>query len=257
MTSEFLNVFVYSDSLAFRRPEQSQDLQFTYPFVLQRLIESRLGVRANLVMRGSPGATIVDVHAMLVRDTGYFGSDDQALNIAAIQCGIVDCAPRPFTYAFVPALRAVPFAGKRLLGVLVKNRPVIQQLGSYRAISKRRFANEYRALVETCAIAKMRPIAIGMPLPTDAIEQRSPGFTANVRAYNELIRQAVADAYCDVEARIPNGQRQAYLLDDGHHLTELGHRLFAESALVHIGRMVGGRSSADPVLAAAQEGASV
>lgn len=245
MSAEFVNVFVYSDSLAFRRSEQPQDLRFTYPFVLQRAIESRLGIRANLIMRGNGGATIVDVHATLRRDTGYFAGDPRAANVAVIQCGIVDCAPRPFTYAFVPVLRMVPLVGDRLLGTLVKNRPVIQQLGSYRAVSKRRFAKEYRALARTCQIASMRPVAIGMPLPTDAIERRSPGFRASVAAYNELIRQAVPEAYCDVERGIPDAERERYLLGDGHHLTELGHRLYAESALAHIEKIVGTPAAMD------------
>ncbi len=241
----FLNLLVYSDSLAFRRPVQPQDLSFTYPFLLKELIESRLGIRTHLVMRGGGGATIATIRATLLRDTGYFGAGADALNIAVIQCGIVDCAPQPFTYALAPALRLVPRVGERVLATLVEHRAAIQSFWSYRVVSKRRFAKEYARLVRTCDISHIRPIAVGMPLPTEAVERRSPGFRSSVAEYNELIRRALPQSYCDIEERIDESDRASFLLDDGHHLTEMGHRLYAEALLCHIQRAAGATGNRD------------
>jgi hypothetical protein len=187
---DYLNLYIYSDSLAFRRKNQSQDLRFVYPFILQGLIESRLGIRTNMVMRGNGGALIRTVHATLLRDTGYFGFSRETINISVLQCGIVDCAPQPFTYAMAPLIRLVPILGERLLEVLARHRRRLQSIWSYRAVSKHRFARDYTRLVETCRVAQLEPILVGMPLPTLGIESRSPGFRQSVASYNPLIQQA-------------------------------------------------------------------
>jgi lysophospholipase L1-like esterase len=231
---EFLNLFVYSDSLAFRRPGQPHDLSFVYPVVLKHLIESRLGVRVNLVMRGSAGAALPQVRAVVVQDTGYYGGTNEALNIAIIQAGVVDAARHPFTYRVAPLLRKIPVLGERALAALVPRRRQLQLIWSYCQTPKPTFVKEYKRIVDTCRRSLMRPIAVGMPLPTDAIETRSPGFRNSVAEYNELIRQTLPEAFCDVEAQFAHAVREQLLLEDGHHLTEAGHRLYAEALLPHV-----------------------
>jgi lysophospholipase L1-like esterase len=230
----YLNLFVYSDSLAFRRAGQSHDLSFLYPFVLKELIEARLACRVNLVLRGVAGATLPQLRATVIRDTGYYGGTDEVLNIAVIQGGIVDAARHPFTYKLAPVLRKIPVLGERVLGGLVKHRRRLQLIWSYSETSKAAFAREYARIVETCRRVAVRPIAVGMPLPTAAIEHRSPGFRRSVVEYNELIRRACPAAFCDVESRFTEETREQLLLDDGHHLTEAGHRLYAEALLEHV-----------------------
>ncbi len=225
----FLNLFVYSDSLAFRREGQSHDLAFLYPFVLKEIIQQRLDVRVNLVLRGVAGATVPRMQATVVRDTGYYGGTDEALNIAVVQCGIVDCAPHPFTYAFAPALHAVPVLGERVITYLVRHRRRLQLTWSYREVSERKFSRAYAAIVRTCRRMHICPVAVGMPIPTPDIEYRSPGFSRSIVRYNELIRQALPDAYCDVESRFSDATRRSLLLEDGHHLTNAGHILYAEA----------------------------
>lgn len=231
MSAEFLNLFVYSDSLAFRRTGQSHDLSFLYPFVLKEMIESRLGLRANLVLRGVAGATVPQLCATVTRDTGYYGGAADVLNIAIVQGGIVDAARHPFTYKLAPLLRKIPVLGERVLGGLVKHRRRLQLIWSYSETSKPAFARTYARIVETCRRNAVRPIAVGMPLPTGAIETRSPGFRQSVAEYNDLIRQALPEAFCDVESRFTESTREQLLLEDGHHLTEAGHRLYAEALL--------------------------
>lgn len=230
----FVNLYVYSDSLAFRRLGQPQDLSFTYPFLLKDLIESRLGLRVNLVPRGGGGATVTTIREVLVRDSGYFGGDPNATNIAVIQCGIVDCAPRPITYAVAPLLRAIPVIGPRILSVLIARRSGIQRIWNYKVTSKRKFSAEYARIVATCHASFIRPVAVGLPLPTMTIERRSPGFRRSASIYNGLIRDALPESFCDVEQHVTESMREKILLDDGHHLTEAGHRLYAEALLVHI-----------------------
>lgn len=228
-SDKFINLYIYSDSLAFRRLEQPQDISFTYPFVLKELIEARLGIRTNLLLRGGGGADIKRIKEILVRDSGYFGGDHQALNIAILQVGIVDCAPQPFTYLLAPMLRKMPIVGPKLLVKLAKHRSRLQTLCSYTVTSRRRFKKEYNFIVRTCHGAKIRPIAVGLPLPSLAIEQRSPGFRRSASIYNHLIRDVIPESFCDIEEQMTESLRESLLLADGHHLTEDGHRFYAEN----------------------------
>jgi hypothetical protein len=233
----FLNLIVYSDSLAYRRGDQPQDFSFTYPFVLKELIEKEWGCRVNLLVRGWGGLKIGDIRRLVGIDSGYLGSDGEALSIAVLQFGIVDCAPQPFTYFFSPVLRKLPFVGQRIVSMLVGYRRQLQILWSYRPTSRARFKTAYAAIVRTCVGAKIRPIAIGLPLPPLAIEHRSPGFRSSVSHYNQMIRDVIPDSFCDIEQQMTESLRGSFLMSDGHHLTEAGHRLYASKIFEQLGKL--------------------
>lgn len=236
--SQFINLFVYSDSLAFRRPGQSPDLRFTYPFLFSQLIESELGIRTNLVMRGGGGVRIRDIAQVIKRDIGYFGGDEKVLNIAVLQFGIVDCAPRPFTYVLSPVLRKIPFLGPNILAALSRHRRGLQNLWSYAVTSRTAFRREYASIVYACRSVHIRTLAVGLPLPPLSIEHRSPGFRRNASLYNELIRDVIPESFCDIEGDMTESMRDALLLADGHHLTEEGHRFYAERLFAKLKRLL-------------------
>ncbi len=236
--TEFLNLYVYSDSLAFRRNGQSQDLSFTYPFILKGLVETNLGVRANLVLRGGGGIDIKRVRETVRRDSGYFGGDDQAVNIAVLQFGIVDCAPRPITYLLSPLLNRLPVIGPRILAELVRHRTGLQNLCSYTVTSRRTFKKEYASIVNICHSVGMRTLSVGLPLPPLSIEHRSPGFRHNASLYNDFIRDVTPDSFCDIEQYMTESLRESLLLSDGHHLSEEGHRFYAEKLFGQLKKLV-------------------
>lgn len=235
---DFLNLYIYSDSLAFRRIGQPQDLSFTYPFRLKALIETHLSLRTNVITRGGGGARISEIAKTLKRDTGYFGGDPSALNIAILQFGIVDCAPRPITYAVSPLLRMLPIIGPRILAKLVRHRRGLQNLWSYTVTSSRAFKKEYASIVYTCHSAQIRALAIGLPLPPLSIEYRSPGFRRSASNYNTFIRDVIPESFLDVEQDMTESLRETLLLPDGHHLTEEGHRFYAEKMFEHLKKLL-------------------
>lgn len=226
--AKFINLFVYCDSIAFRRREQSQDVSFTYPFQLRELIEHRLNIKTNLLVRGRGTSDVQVIRRLVEKDCELHGGDARTLNIAVLQFGIVDCAPRPITYPIIVTLRRIPFLGPRIADYLVQHRRRLQRLCSYTLTSRRAFRRGYAAIVKTCYGAKMRPIAVGLPLPVSSIEYRSPGFGRNVVIYNQLIRDVIPEGFCDIEQQITDSLRASFLLPDGHHLTEAGHRHYAE-----------------------------
>ncbi len=236
--NKFLNLYIYSDSLAFRRTGQSQDLTFTYPFILKELIEAKLGFRTNLLVRGGGGLNIKQIKEIVRRDTGYFGGDDQALNIAVLQFGIVDCAPRPITYVLLPLLGSMPVLGPKILAKLVEHRRGVQNLCSYTVTSRHTFKKEYASIVYTCHSLQMRTLSVGLPLPPLSIEFRSPGFRRSASIYNELIRDVIPESFCDIEQYMTESLRESLLLSDGHHLTEEGHRFYAEKLFEQLKRLL-------------------
>ena len=237
-SNDFINLYIYSDSLAFRRPGQPQDLSFTYPFLLKALTERHLGVRTNLIMRGGGGARVSDIGKTIKRDAGYFGGDATALNIAILQLGIVDCAPRPITYAVSPLLRILPIVGPRILAMFVRHRRGLQNIWSYAVTSQSAFKREYASIVYTCRSAQIRVLSIGLPLPPFPIEHRSPGFRRSASIYNTLIHDLVPDSFCDMEQYMTESLRETLLLPDGHHLTEEGHRFYAEKIFDHLKKLL-------------------
>jgi hypothetical protein len=231
---KFINLFVYCDSLAFRRKTQSQDLEFTYPFKLKELIETHLGIRANLILRGGGGLTIKQIRKILTTDSGFFDGEEKATNITILQFGIVDCAPRPFTYLLAPLLKKMPSIFEKL----VTHRRKLQIICSYTATSKRIFKKVYASIVKTCHASKCRPLAIGLPLPPISLELRSPGFRRNVSIYNNLIREVLPESFCDIEKNMNESLREVLLLSDGHHLTEAGHMFYAEQLFEYLKKLL-------------------
>ena len=235
--SDFINIFIYSDSLAFRRPGQPEDISFTYPFLLKSFVEERLGKSANVLLRGSGGADAKYIRQMIKRDAGYFrGAKTPGRNYAILQFGVVDCAPRPITYMFTPVLRRLPLIGTTVMEILVKHRATLQKIWSYRITSPGRFEREYRSVLGICRSMELEPIVVGIPLPPLGIEKRSPGFRKSVAIYNRCIEGIFSDSYCNIEEGLSDDVRDSILLPDGHHLTEEGHRYYAEMMFARLQR---------------------
>ncbi len=238
MSDRFINLLVYGDSVAFRRIDDPQDFAVTYPFKLKELIERELKVRVNLLLRGRGGADIRAIEAILVRDTGFLAGAPGSTTIAVLQFGIVDCAPRPFTYVLTPGLRLLPLIGQPVLSQLVQHRRGLQKLWSYTVTTKRDFWRRYTGIVNVCHGSGMKPVAVGMPLPPISMEQRSPGFRRSTALFNDIIRDVIPESFCDVEASLTESLRESILRSDGHHLTEAGHRLYADLLLERVRKLV-------------------
>jgi hypothetical protein len=44
-----------------------------------------------------------------------------------------------------------------------------------------------------------------------------------------VIRDVTPDSFCDIEQFMTEASRESLLLSDGHHLSEEGHRFYAEN----------------------------
>jgi len=87
-------LLVYGDSLSLPRTQGGLSALDTYPELLRETLVSRTpDARVAVLNRSRAGVPIETLYGDFVSDSVYLGSD--ARHILVIQCGVVDCAPRP------------------------------------------------------------------------------------------------------------------------------------------------------------------
>ena len=97
-SSTSFSFYFYCDSLAFRRGAQPYTSNFTYPFVVNKHILNNINnSNVNLFIRGRGGLNFNKLFSLLGTDIGYLGSFlnsklDPHLDILVFQFGIVDFA---------------------------------------------------------------------------------------------------------------------------------------------------------------------
>ncbi len=232
--TKVINLFIWGDSLSFRRHFQSDDIGFTYPFLLQKKLKNLLNCEVNLMVRSRGGISTPESRVLIYGDCAYlnFRNDEGIINIAVLQLGIVDCAPLPFTYPLLRFFDKVPIIGVHVVHIFKKYRHIFQKISSKPKTSKRKFVNNYIEINRLLSDRGFLVFGIGLPTPTQLIELRSPGFQKSAVYYNELIRNMI-DNFVDIEQHIfdsksENFREKILVKDDGHHLTQIGHSMYAK-----------------------------
>src|ERR1041384_6685325 len=95
MSESFADQFVirvYGDSLALPRAANNIRCDQTYPDRLRKFLATARSSEVSFYNRAPGGAEIEALYKEFVSDSTYFG---KTKGILIVQCGIVDCAPRP------------------------------------------------------------------------------------------------------------------------------------------------------------------
>lgn len=230
-----LLIRVYGDSLSLPRASDGIGYFETYPELLRVAIENAApGIRAAVSNRARGGMPASTLYEQFVQDSAYFGRDCPA--IVVIQCGIVDCAPRPVPPSVKAAIGRLPKPLRWLSAKFLHlARPLLLSTGfSWRNSSEQQFeAVLARWLREATRVAD-RVYVINIAPTTTAIERHSPGLMASIQQFNAaMVRVAssiaevtLVDVYSAI-AQFENGAPYVNVTD-GHHITLLGHRLYAD-----------------------------
>jgi hypothetical protein len=56
--------------------------------------------------------------------------------------------------------------------------------------------------------------------------------------YNKIIESLLPEKYCDIESGINEERRMDLLLSDGHHLTEEGHKYYANCLYEQVSKVL-------------------
>ncbi|MDP2399321.1 MAG: hypothetical protein Q8M53_13320 [Burkholderiales bacterium] len=207
----------------------------TYPeLLIANLVANSPGQKFYLYNRSIGGATVDILHDFYINDCSYFGAKNNQIII--IQCGVVDCAPRP-----IPK-KARTLLGKlhgrirtpisKLLHIL---RPLLLRSGIFwRLTDEGQFSTLLCRWLDHAERNYSHVYVINIAPTTSATSRHSPGLQDSINKYNELIKSAVEKrtgaSLINAHSEISKSDNIENFIthSDGHHINMHGHFLYAD-----------------------------
>jgi hypothetical protein len=231
---------VYGDSLGMPRSLDGIHYTETYAELLTSALRAQ-GLQVDLYNRSKGNIALDELKTLAINDHRYFGNWPE---IVVIQCGIVDCAPRPVSGRIRRLVGRLPaHLRSKAISFLHSNRARILNNGfRWRVTEPQEFQTAYVELLRSVSGYDGWIYAVGIAPTTPEMEQHSPGLTSSILLYNEIICTAARDAgnsvrFVDVNGAIledADGLRRYMNLTDGHHITTEGHSLYARLILAAV-----------------------
>jgi lysophospholipase L1-like esterase len=227
-------LLVYGDSLSLPRAQGGVSCLDTYPELLRETLAGAL--RAAVLNRSRAGTSIGALYGQFVSDSVYFGGE--ARHLLVIQCGIVDCAPRPVAPSVKNRIARLPTPLRWAIARLLHyTRPYLLRAGLvWRNTEEAPFEQVLSDWLTRGERIAHSICVINIAPTTAATDAHSPGLAASIDRYNALIARVVAaprrvpvhliDVHRAISQR-PDGLREC-IDADGHHITLAGHRLYAD-----------------------------
>jgi hypothetical protein len=224
----------YADSLGLPRLGHVGITQ-RYIFLLESELRKRTDENIIILDRSRRGATIDELFEVYSEDEGYF---TEGKDVLILHEGICDCAPRPIPGSLRRLISALPgFLKYRIIAFLHKKRAILLRNGFVHYLVNRQRFEDILLKWLTDAVKKFKRIYVLNIAPTnDAIEAHSPGLRKSIGLYNESIRKVIAElgddkiSLIDCHSAISGSEYtidQLVIKEDGHHLTALGHEIYA------------------------------
>lgn len=214
-------ILILGDSLPCPMPHRGQPLEVTWPALLRQRLPG-----LDVWHRARPRWCSFDVLA----EFGLFTDSLVSFDAVIVQIGIVDCGPRPYPRWLFRLLELFTTYGqmRRLDGIAhrrflwVYGRPWVTR-GQFKA--------NLESLVATAAARNPRLRVAFVPIlpPTRRLVRLLPGIAASAARYNEVLRELAREHPANAHAVEPYAAHDphALTLEDGQHLTRLGHELIA------------------------------
>lgn len=242
MERRFL-VRVYGDSLSM--PRQSEGVCYfqTYPELLAAAWKHQTpDSEITIYNRSYSDASAVRLLETYRSDAFYFGRPGG--DVAILQCGIVDCAPRPIPPKVRSIVSRLPaFVRDRIVAFIHTNRASMLRSGLiWRVTPPKLFFETLTAILKLAAPEFPRVYVINIAPTTPVTEAHSPGFSESIDHYNKLINNALTAVgapnvtLIDVHNRILSQHQpvERFVSQiDGHHITVSAHQLYADLILEH------------------------
>lgn len=231
---------VYGDSLSLPRANDGIPHRHSWAELVTDGLRARNPKLAvSLYNRSGGGLTISALHERYLHDCSYFGTPQHQLLV--IQCGIVDCAPRPIPATVRSLIGKLPGRARApIISALHHLRPSLLKAGlSWRLTPPGRFSKVLSQWLAHAASQHSRVFVVNIAPTVPTIASHSPGLEQNIAAYNSLIATAVKQAPArtavlinihDVITRKGNVATWVSAAD-GHHITSEGNQLYAELVL--------------------------
>lgn len=204
-------ILILSDSLALPRNKPEVCLHHqTWPELLKAK-----GFCVHQVSIG--GATSSD----LLTQLNYHISFEP--NLAVLQVGIVDCAPRFMTKNELAFFKNFGIVGKAIIAFSNKN--IVRRIRNTTYTSPKKFEENISSIIK-----KLEPIPVlilGIVPAFDEYEKKLPGINKRIVQFNTVLQKF--NHYISLQDFDKEG-----IMSDHHHLNPLGHRIIFDKIINRI-----------------------
>jgi len=206
-----------SDSLGL--PNSKTKYEDTIPYYLSQ--------KGNVWLISHTGATVSEYVATLAELSKLMA--DSFFDVAVIQLGLSDCAPRPLAIWWRDILSKLRPVGLRrtIIRGLHRHRPFIQKhIGYFQRTPYDVFKKDFDTLLRLVSSLSRSSIVVLMPPIKDSLEEHSPGLRKEIDRYNTLMKE-LAGLCCIDQTEELEALPEVYLTNDGH-LTKEGNNIILE-----------------------------
>jgi hypothetical protein len=232
---KYIYLYFYTDSIGF--PRENQSPAITWPFLLTEKLEKTFKVKVYTYIRGIGGGTITEIEKIFDRDRGYLKPEGQhSISFSIFNVGVVDAAPRPFTY-HLRLLARVPIIGVScwafISKILHKHKIVLSKLYSFNLTNPVKFKSSFNRMVAQSLVDGIISISIDTPLTPLILEYRAPGLRKSIAFFNSIKHLNTSALHVSTD-----WVKDQHYVADGHHLNDLGHFKLAEHIYMRIERVL-------------------
>ena len=232
-----MRIVIMADSLAMAREgETNIAYEATYPYLLDQSLRRRFPSESPMVIERAMRRRTIEY----VLDEWYELVDLRKPAVVVVHVGIVDCAPRVFLRRerqFVANLRPA-FLRESILHGVHRHRRRIVNMRKKVYVPVERFTALVDQVIKRAKQSRVRSLVmVNIITPPVEMEERSPGFVANVGVYNKILKSHAEGGrihLIDLDGMIKEAGGVQQLTVDGIHINETGHAMLAEAIENHV-----------------------
>lgn len=216
-----MKILVLGDSLTFSHYVKIEN---TWPYLLQ--------ASGHVVTHRGRGGTTIDKILNELTEIGDWSKENQENNnypfdICIIQVGIVDVTPRPFSRNITYLLKRIPII-KSLPLKLNKSKFFLKIFGKP-WVSEDNFSKKLNLLEKRIKNFAKKTIYIEIARPAHNLVVNCGDFSNRVKKYNQILeKKSYQSEFLKVYDDKPSDE---FLLEDGYHLNQNGHKLVYQNIL--------------------------
>jgi acyl-CoA thioesterase I len=244
----FHKIVIIGDSLSFSRQRKGQIFSQSWPFLISDALQKSI-----VWQRSKGGAMITDILDECNTLSAYLGSSPPPFDFFIIQVGIVDCCPRPYPIFIDELLNKLPNFGVRIrlrtrLKDLLNKVSFILRLPRKPWMSPSRFKKNLLSVLSMAKSVTQHIVFLEIAPATNYLVINEPSIQLNIEKYNDILLEEIShynstrtgnDLMASYLEMFKNSNNEDLFLEDGHHLTALGHEYVAGSILKYINNKIG------------------
>jgi lysophospholipase L1-like esterase len=212
-------ILIVGDSLSFNREHTGQGLEECWPWLLKTSMPG-----ADVWVRSEP-ASLIDAALAQVR---LFESSLALFDGVIVQSGISDSCPRPIPHWLHLILGRL--GNGKLQRLVNRNYRLLLRFASNSWTSEEKFRKTLLDIV-TRVTPTSTVLFVPIVRPCKKLTAKVPGSARAADRYNAIIHDVCEEHGAGralVLSDFEDACSEDHVLDDGHHLNALGHRLLAD-----------------------------